>query len=243
MGNPSHKNDVGRETRMKKQSQTWAERGEQSFRGGEFKSAALAFRVALLQAPATHYLMVMFARSLVKVNPHSPFRHYAAKATVLVPSEPDAWLILADGAFGQRELRRAANAARRHMVLAPDDPNGGLSLSRVRFHRGELEQCLSGLTRTEALAPKNKVVRMAQARCLFRLGRHDAALQASNAAYEMGATMREFGFEHCRIARSANRPDISRKWMQRLLEIDHSFADRREILDLTVTIDDLRAKR
>jgi hypothetical protein len=158
MGNPSHKNDVGRETRMKKQSQTWAERGEQSFRGGEFKSAALAFRVALLQAPATYYLMVMFARSLVKVNPHSPFRHYAAKATVLVPSEPDAWLILADGAFGQRELRRAANAARRHMVLAPDDPNGGLSLSRVRFHRGELEQCLSGLTRTEALAPKNKVV-------------------------------------------------------------------------------------
>jgi len=228
---------------MMKQSLDWAERAERFFRKSEFRSATLAFRASLLQTPSSAYLMTMFAKALSKVNPHSPFRHYAAKATILAPGKPDPWLILAEGAFTQRELGRATSAARRHMLLTPNDPGGGILLSRVRFHRGELEQCLSGLDRSQALAPTDKVVRMAQARCLFRLGRHDAALMASDAAHHAGATLLEFGFEHCRIAHAADRPDISQAWMQRLVEIKPAFIGRREILDLTVTIDDLRAKR
>ena len=228
---------------MQRQRPNWAERAEDLYRRGAFRPAALAFRAGMLQAPSSPQLMVMFARSLEKVNPHSPFRHYARKATMLAPEHADAWLVLAQGAFNQRELSRAANAAKRCSILAPGDVAGSLVLSRARFQRGEFEQCLKSLDRAAALAPEDKYVRMAQARCQFRRGHHAAALRAGEKAQELGAGLDEFGFDHCRIARAANRSDIAEPLLDELEAVDPEFSDKRQILDLTVTVDDLRAKR
>jgi tetratricopeptide (TPR) repeat protein len=228
---------------MRTQRPSWAERAADLYRRGEFRSAAMAFRAGLLQTPSSHRLMVMFARSLEKVNPLSPFRHYARKATMLAPGNADAWRILADGAFNQREFDRATDAARRHSVLEPGALSGFLILSRARFMRGEFEQCQADLEHAAALAPEDKFVRMAQARCLFRLGRHADALRAAEMALERGAGLGEFGFDHCRIARAANRPDIAEPLLDNLETLDREYAGKRRILDLTVTVDDLRARR
>lgn len=218
-------------------------RAEDLYQRGAFRSAALAFRAGLLETPSSHHLTVMFARSLQKVNPHSPFRHYARKATMLSPGQVDGWLVLAEGAFSQRELGHASNAARRHSILEPGAVSGFLMLSRTKFQRGAFEQCAADLEHAAVLAPENKFVPMAQARCLFRLGRHTAALWAAEKALGLGAELGEFGFDHCRIARAANRPDIAEPMLDRLEALDRDFADKRRILELTVTVDDLRAKR
>jgi len=228
---------------MGKQRPSWAEHAENLYKRGAFRSAALAFRVSLLQAPSSHHLMVMFARSLEKVNLHSPFLNYARKATMLAPEKLEAWRIFAQGAFNQRELGRAAAAASRQTILEPGNSSGGLMLARVRFQNRELDLCLGSLERAVVLAPSDKFPRMAQARCLFRLGRPHEALQAGEIAREFGARLDEFGFDLCRIARAANRPNIAEALLDKLELMDGKFTGKRQILDLTVSVDDLRAKR
>lgn len=228
---------------MAKQRPTWAERAENLYQRGAFRSAALAFRACLVEAPSSHHLMVTFARSLEKVNPHSPFRHYARKATMLAPGQADAWLILAQGALNQRELDRATRAATRHIVLKPADLDGMLVLSRARFQRGEFDQCAQGLEHTGALAPDDKYVQVARARCLFRQGRHGQALDASLQALERGADLVEFGFDHCRIAHAAGKRDLAAPFWDRLEKIDEAYTWKRRVLNLTVSPADLKAKR
>jgi tetratricopeptide (TPR) repeat protein len=228
---------------MKKQSLDWAERAERFFRGNEFRSAALAFRASLLQTPSSAYLMTMFAEALSKVNPHSPFRHYAAKATMLEPGRDSAWLVLARGAFTQRELASSFNAIRRHILLAPESLAGALMLSRLQFHRAEYVPCLAGLGQAVVLAPTDKFVRMAQARCLFQLGRHGEALNASERAMKLGASLREYGFDHSRIARAAGARANADLLLDKLVDMDPEFARKRLILEHTITVDDLRPPR
>jgi tetratricopeptide (TPR) repeat protein len=228
---------------MQKRPLGWPERAEERYRRGAFRSAALAFRVSLLEAPSSRDLMVMFARALEKVNPHSPFRHYARKATLLAPGNADAWLVLARGTLHQRELIQSANAAIRHAILEPANRDGIVMLSRALFQRGEFENCLKELKRAAALAPNDKFVPMAQARCLFRLGRHGEAINAGQRAQNLGAGLSEFGFDHYRIARAANRPEIATPLLEKLAAVDAELAGKKRILDLTVTVDDLRPRR
>jgi tetratricopeptide (TPR) repeat protein len=226
---------------MGKQEPSWAERAEDLYQRRTFRSAALAFRVSLLQAPSSSKLMTMFARALEKVNPRSPFRHYARKATMLAPGEADTWYVFSQGALIQREFARATSAARRHHVLEPAGVEGILMLSRARFQRGEFEQCAHGLKRAATLAPDDKYVRIAQARCLFRQGRHGEALEASSQALERGADLVEFGFDHCRIAYAAGKRDMVAPLLDRLEKIDGAYTRKRQVLNLTVSANDLRA--
>jgi tetratricopeptide (TPR) repeat protein len=227
---------------MDKQRSNSAERAEDLYRRGAFRSAALALRASLVQTPSSYRLMVMFARALEKVNPHSPFRHYARKATHLAPGRADAWLVYARGLFNQREIGKAANTARRYLILEPGALDGVLMLSRSRFQRGEYEQCLKNLNRAAALAPEDKLVHMARARCLFRQGQNSQALDASQSALKHGAELADFGFDHCRIARAAGRHDIAAPVLAKLAELDRTIERKSQILNFTVAVDDLRAR-
>ncbi|MDE0811365.1 MAG: hypothetical protein OSB69_18870 [Alphaproteobacteria bacterium] len=228
---------------MMKQSLDWAERAERFFRKSEFRSATLAFRASLLQTPSSAYLMTKFAEALSKVNTYSPFRHYARKATMLEPGRDSAWLILARGAFAQRELASSLNAIRRHILLAPESLAGALMLSRLQFHSGEYAPCLSRLGQAGVLGPTDKFVRMAQARCFFRLGRHDEALHASERAMSCGAGLREYGFDHSRITRATGARAKADLLLRKLVDMDPEFVRKRQILEHTVTVDDLRPTR
>jgi tetratricopeptide (TPR) repeat protein len=226
---------------MGKQEPSWAERAYDLYQLRKFRSAALAFRASLLQAPSSSKIMTMFARALEKVNPYSPCRYYARKATMLSPGHADAWLIFSQAALNQRNFDLTTSTARRHHVLAPTDVEGILMLSRVRFQRGEFEQCAHGLERAATLAPDDKYVKIAQARCLFRQGRHGEALEASRQALERGANIVEFGFDHCRIAYAAGKRDMVAPLLDRLEKIDGAYTRKKQILNLTVSANDLRA--
>jgi tetratricopeptide (TPR) repeat protein len=233
---------MDREENKEKQRSIWAKRAEEVHTRGDFRAAAWAFRAALIDEPSSPHLMVMFARSLEKVNPHSPFRYYARKATMLSPGRTDGWSILAQGARNRREHARAASASKRCSVLDPKEPDGLLSFSRTQFQRQEYEDCLLALKFAAVLAPEDHFVRIAQARCLFRVGRHLDALKASSIAMDLGADVSGFGFDHCRIARAAGHPEITFPLLDKLEEFDSEFGKKRRILDLTVTVDDLRAR-
>jgi hypothetical protein len=222
---------------------TWAKRATESFRRARFRTAALEFRVSLLLDPSSSHQMVMFARSLEHVNPHSPFRHYARKATVLSPGDATGWAVWARGAFKQHELSHALNAIKRHTILGPAAPGAVLLMSRVHFQRGEATLALRYLGWAATVVPTDKNVKIAQARCLFRLAQYAAALRTGDAAFLHGASPEEYGFDHCRIARAAGRLDIAEPLLAELSSKDESIARRRQALELTVTVDDLRAKR
>lgn len=224
-------------------SATWIERGKISFQQSKFRAAALEFRVGIIISPSSSHAMLMFARSLELVNQHSPHRHYARKAVILSPGTSSGWLARARGLFGWRDLPKALRAVRNFSLLSPEILAGPLLMSRIQFQHGNTKGSLRTLERAVKIAPLRKDVCIAHARCLFRLARYGAALQASNKALSLGASLKEYGFDHCRIARAADQYEIVKPLLQKITQMDARMARRRQALELTVTVGDLRPKR
>jgi cytochrome c-type biogenesis protein CcmH/NrfG len=144
------------------------------------------------------------------------------------------------GSLAAGNFTAARDHARRHVLLAPDSLDGWFSLARAGFRGGRPLDAYPTLSRARTLAPTDRDVQLAVTRCLFQLGRFSDALLAIEHAARLGSSGPAHIFEYARIARSAGRADLATQLLDALTAEDPSYRDKREILELTATTDELR---
>ena len=211
------------------------------YRQGAFRDAARAYALALLIAPTSAQATVMYASAMEMAHPRANHLTPARWATVLAPLGADCWKLAMRGSFGAGRMGAAEAQGRRHVILAPASFSGWFVIARARFRRGQADSILSLLRRAETLSPKNLHVQRALIRCQFRLGHFAGALIASDQAATLGASGPAFEFERARIARSAGETDLANRLLDQLEAADPTYKAQRRILELTATVDDLRA--
>lgn len=210
------------------------------YRDDHYQDAVRVFGLALVIHPSSASAAVMHASALELSHPRADYLTPARHATVLAPLGPDGWRLAMRGSLAAGNFTAARDRARRHLILAPNSLEGWFSLARAGFRGGRPEDALSNLPRSRSLAPADLRIQLAWARCLFRLGRFDDALSAIEHAGKLGASGPDHVFEHARIARSAGRPDLATPLLDALTADDPSYINKREILELTATVDELR---
>lgn len=210
---------------------------------GTYREAVRIFGLCLVIDPTLATAAVMHASAMELAHPRAEFLTPARRATILAPLRADAWKLTMRGSYAKGHLGAAVAQAKRYIILEPNSSSGWLVLARTRFRGGQPDQALGYLRLSRTLAPKQRDIRVALARCLFRLGNFKTALRENDAAARLGAAGPEHDFERARIVRAAGRLDLAIPLLDRLEADNETFREQRRILELTATIDDLRAPR
>lgn len=210
------------------------------YRQGHYRDAVKVFALVLAVDPGAAAATMLYASALELSHARSGFLKPARRATFLAPLSADGWKLAMRGSFAAGNLTASQNQARRHLLLAPRSGDGWFTLARACFRGGRPEDAYPNLARARALSPFDPDVQLALARCLFRLGRFTDALPAIEQAARLGASGPIHDFEHARIARSAGKLAIAASLLDKLTADHPGYRDKREILELTATVGELR---